>query len=188
MLPPDFKSLRIALAVHAKHGLDFILAASVVWLAIAMIWTLPYRPYDLSVLTFMVGGVMLPLAWLLSKVLKTQWRVPGNPLQPLGLWLNVAQLFYFPILVYLLLRDPEHFLIGYIIITGAHFFPYAWFYDEVAFAIMAGVIAVGGLLVGLWLPLEQMYWLAIFMVSALLALAVWLWVSWRKKATQYAAS
>ena len=29
---------------------------------------------------------------------------------------------------------------SYVIITGAHFFPYAWLYDEIVYAIFAGMI------------------------------------------------
>ncbi|HNW48777.1 MAG TPA: hypothetical protein PKK88_03535, partial [Bacteroidales bacterium] len=42
-----------------------------IWLAIAFIWTLNGSSYDKSILTFIVGSLMLPLALLLSKVLKT---------------------------------------------------------------------------------------------------------------------
>ena len=93
-----------------------------------------YRfPHDKS--TFIVGSLMLPFAFLLSKFLDTYGC---NPLQPLGLWLNFAQLFYFPFLVFILIKNPTYFVMVYVIITGAHFFPYAWFYNEKAFAIMAG--------------------------------------------------
>ncbi len=90
----SFDKLRLELSIKAKNGLDFILAASVIWLVISFIWTLSYSSYDKSVLTFVIGGLMLPLAILLSKVLKTTWVIQSNPLQPLGLWLNFAQLFY----------------------------------------------------------------------------------------------
>ena len=48
----------------------------------------------------------MPLARLLSKPLRTIWTLPHNPLQPLGLWLNFAQLFYFPLLVFVYMRYP----------------------------------------------------------------------------------
>lgn len=92
----NFDQLRIQLSVKAKNGLDFIVAASIVWLIIAYLWTLGYTAYDKSVLTFCVGAIMLPVALLFSKVFKTTRTLKNNPLNPLGLWLNFAQLFYFP--------------------------------------------------------------------------------------------
>jgi len=181
MQPLSLKQLRLELAIKAKNGMDFILSAGIIWSVIAFIWTLPYTSYDKSVLTFMIGALMLPLAWLLSKVLKTQWKIPDNPLEPLGLWLNFAQLFYFPFLVFVLIKFPDYFVMTYVIITGAHFFPYAWFYDELAFAVAAGLISVGALMLGLILGASQMYVIPLSMSGVLLVLAAILFGSYKRK-------
>lgn len=181
----DLDSLRLELSVKAKNGLDFIIAAIIVWSVISLIWTLPYTNYSKSVLTFIAGGPMLPLALLISKILKTDWKVKDNPLQPLGLWLNFAQLFYFPILVFVLIRQPEYFVLTYIIITGAHFFPYAWYYNVRAFAVMAGVISFGSMMVALYVRPEQLYLIPVCMVCSLIILAAWLYVSYKRNLPQY---
>ena len=175
----SFDRLRLELSVNAKNGVDFIVSATVVWTLLGYIWTLPYSAYNRSVLTFMAGSITIPLAFALSKVFKTKWKSPGNPLEPLGLWLNFAQLFYFPFLVFMLLTDPQFFIMTYAIITGAHFFPYAWYYKSLPFAIMAGVISVGAFVLGLALPADQMYVLPFAMAGALAVLAVMLLASWR---------
>jgi hypothetical protein len=177
----SFDELRLELSVKAKNGLDFILAASVIWLVIGFIWTLPYSSYNKSVLTFIIGGLMLPLAMLLSKVLKTTWTMPSNPLQSLGLWLNFAQLFYFPILIFALLKMPDYFVMVYAIITAAHFFPYAWFYKTNSFAIMAGIISIGTLLIALNITPGKMYIVPLFMSSSLVVLSILLYFSYKKR-------
>lgn len=177
----DLEALKLELALKAKNGVNFIIAASMVWLLISYVWTLPYSAYDKSVMTFIVGGLMLPLAWALSKVFKTVWTVKDNPLQPLGLWLNFAQLFYFPFLILMLLKFPEYFVITYVIITGAHFFPYAWYYNEKAFAIMAGVISMSALLLGLNVAEDKMFIVPLCMSGALLFLAAWIFLSYKQK-------
>jgi hypothetical protein len=174
-----FDRLRLELSVNAKNGVDFIVSATVVWTILGWIWTLPYSAYDRSVLTFIAGSITIPLAFALSKVFKTQWKSPGNPLEPLGLWLNFAQLFYFPFLVFVLLTEPQFFIMTYAIITGAHFFPYAWYYKSMPFAVMAGVIAVGAMFLGLALPADRMYVLPFVMAGALAVLAIWLLSSWK---------
>lgn len=181
----DLDKLRLELSVKAKNGLDFIVSAIIIWSLISFIWTLSYSDYNKSVLTFIVGGPMLPLAFLLSKFFKTTWKVEGNPLEPLGLWLNFAQLFYFPMLVFMLIMKPEYFVLCYVIITGAHFFPYAWYYNTKAFAVMAGVISLGSMAIALTMQPANLYLIPLFMVAALLVLALWLFLDFRQSKLKY---
>ncbi len=180
MTKTQLDDLRTDASIKAKNGIDFILAATIIWSLIAIIWTLPFSAYDRSIFTFMIGGMLLPLALGLSKLLKTIWKLPDNPLQPLGLWLNFAQIFYFPFLIFVLIKDPEYFLMTYAIITGAHFFPYAWYYKNKAYAIMSGIISIGSLLLALWLPEPQFFLAGIFMAVCLLILAIWNFLLYRK--------
>ncbi|WP_055443613.1 DUF7010 family protein [Lacinutrix himadriensis] len=177
----DLKNLKLELAINAKSGIDFIISAAIVWSAIAYIWTLPKEPYSKSILTFYVGVTMLPLALLLSKILKTKWTTKTNPLQPLGMWLNLAQLFYFPFLFFILRENPTYFVMTYVIITGAHFFPYAWFYDEIGYAIFAGIISIGAFVVAINVNTDEMHLVALYMVVCLLLLTVWLMLSNKRK-------
>src|SRR5690606_6935632 len=162
--------------INAKSGIDFILSAGIVWLAIYFIWTLNISSYDKSVFTFMVGSILLPLAFGLSKILKTNWRVKNNPLQPLGLWLNFAQLIYFPILIFILIKFPDYFIMTYAIITGAHLFPYAWFYDELGYAVTAIILSVGSLLLTMKMEPEMMWAVPLFTSVTFFLFAVWLFM------------
>ena len=173
--------LKLDLSLRAKNGLDFIISASLLWFVITYIWTLSITSYDKGILTFIISSLMLPLAFFISKFLKTEWKIKDNPLQSLGLWLNFAQLFYFPFLVFILLKQPDYFVMTYVIITGAHFFPYAWFYNEKAFAVMAGIISISSLLFGLFLPADSMFFIPMFMGVMLVILAVWIFWSYNQK-------
>jgi hypothetical protein len=176
----DFQGLKTEIQLKAKNGIDFIVAAGIVWLGIYFIWTLDYEAYTKSIFTFMFGAVLLPLALGLSKILKTQWKIKDNPLQPLGLWLNFAQLIYFPFLVFILLRHPDYFIMAYAIITGAHLFPYAWFYDEMGYAVAAVLISVGALLLALMLDTDRIAYIPIFTSLSFLALAIWIYFGNRR--------
>lgn len=184
-LEKEFALLRLELSVKAKNGLDFIAAASVVWAAIAVVWALLGSAGQKGFTTFFVGALTLPLAWGLSKVFRTTWRLLHNPLQPLGLWLNFAQLFYFPFLIFIYGSHPAYFIMTYGIITGAHFFPYAWFYDAPPFAVMAGVISVGCLFIGVRSAATAPYWVPVFLVGSLLVLGVMLFQSYRRHEKTY---
>lgn len=166
--------LKKEIQFQAKNGIDFILSAGILWLAIAFIWTLEYPSYSRSIFTFMIGAIMLPLAFGLSKVFATNWKVKDNPLQPLGLWLNFAQLIYFPFLIFILIRFPDYFIMAYAIITGAHLFPFAWFYDNTAYAISAVIISVGTLLITLNVELEKMWAVPLFTSVILFLLGGWI--------------
>ncbi|UOQ74821.1 DUF7010 family protein [Hymenobacter cellulosilyticus] len=180
----NLDALRLELSVKAKNGLDFIVAASLIWTAITLIWMLPNSPGRNGLFTLCLSGVMLPMALLFSKVFRTTWTIKDNPIQPLGLWLNFAQLFYFPILIFMYIKHPQYFIMTYGIITGAHFFPYAWFYNTKSFAIMAGVIALGCMVLGTRLPVEKLYYIPGFTVASLLLLAGWLYLDYQKKRQQ----
>jgi hypothetical protein len=175
--------LRIDLSFKSKNGLDFTLSACVVWLLITFIWTLDKKAYDKSVLTFIAGALMFPLTLVFSKIFKTVWTNKENPLQPLGLWLNFSQLFYFPFLIFILVRMPDYFVMTYSIITGAHFFPYAWFYKTSYYAVFAAIISVGAMLSGLLLNTGMMYLIPLFMSVLLLLLTVFLYIDYSRKRT-----
>lgn len=177
--------LKLELAINAKKGADFILSACLVWLSISYLWQLSLSAYIKSVLTFIIGAFLLPLAFVFSKLLKTNWKVKNNPLQPLGLWLNFAQLFYFPFLIFVLLKNPEYFIMTYAIITGAHLFPYAWFYDDNSYAIIAGVISALSLILGLNLSSEAMFYIPLSTAFILLVMFMVLWFSIPKTKQKY---
>lgn len=174
-------NLRNQLSVEAKNGIDFTLSATIIWAVIAFIWQLDTTAYNKSVLVFIAGGPLLPMAFMFSKILKTKWKIPENPLQPLGLWLNFAQLFYFPFLVFILIRMPDYFVMTYAIITGAHFFPYAWFYKVKWYGIFGGIVALGSLLFGLLLKQEDFHLIGAFTSVALGILSVLLYFDFRIK-------
>jgi len=173
----ELQKLKLELAIKSKKGTDFILAACFVWFSISYVWVIDGASYNKSVITFIVGALLLPLAFSLSKILKTDWKVDKNPLQPLGLWLNFAQLFYFPFLIFVLLTLPDYFVMTYAIITGAHLFPYAWLYDDISYAIIAGIISAASLIIGLNVSEEAMFFIPLFTAVSLLIMFIILWFS-----------
>ncbi|HEY5463738.1 MAG TPA: hypothetical protein VIJ95_10825 [Hanamia sp.] len=181
MTTEKLDELRNELSVKSKNGIDFTLAASILWLIIAYLWTLKFNSYDKSIFVFIVGAPLLPMAFLFSKLLKTNWKITHNPLQPLGLWLNFAQLFYFPFLVLTMIKMPDYFILVYAIITGGHLFPYAWFYKTKWYAIFSGIIVLGTLLLGLYLPNEKMYLIAVCTSISLFVLTICLYFDTTKK-------
>ena len=181
MTTEELGGLRTELSIKAKNGIDFTLAASVIWLVFAFLWTLNVNTYYKSIYVFMASAPLFPLALLFSKILKTNWKIPNNPLQPLGLWLNFAQFFYFPIMFFAMIKMPEYFILFFAIITGAHLFPYGWFYKTKWYSVISGIIVVGSLLLGLNLSFERMYLVALFTSASLFILTSFLYFDSIKK-------
>jgi len=177
----DLSKLKLEIQLKAKNGIDFILAASIAWVGISLIWRFTLNtPYEKSVFTFVFGAILLPVAFGFSKIFKTEWKIKDNPLQPLGLWLNFAQLIYFPFLIFMLIKYPDYFIMAYAIITGAHLFPYAWFYDEIGYAVTAILISVGALLISLSTEPEKIYLIPVFTAAILLLLGIWIYINNQK--------
>lgn len=172
---------KLEVSLKAKNGIDFILAASIIWIILSFVWLLENSNYDKSIITLIMAGLLLPLAFIFSKILKTAWKIKHNTLQPLGLRLNLAQLFYFPFLFFFLFRDPEHFIMAYAVITGAHLFPYAWFYNENLYGFAAGIISLGALLLTFFNV--DSYLIPVLTASILMCLFVGLFFSFFKKYT-----
>ena len=184
----DLDGLRLELSVKAKNGINFIVAATLVWILITLIWISPYNVQSKAILTFIVGALLLPLAWLFSKLLHTIWTVETNPLQPLGLWLNFAQLIYFPILIFVYIRHVEYFIFVYAVITGAHLFPYTWFYKTSSYAVMAVVSSIGSMLISLVISSNHLYFIPGFIACSLALLAIWVYADYRKNQHEYLAA
>jgi hypothetical protein len=177
-------NLRINLSIKSKNGIDFTLSSGIVWLIIAYVWTLNFKAYDKSVFTFIIGALMLPLSFLFSKLFRTVWTNKDNPLQPLGLWLNFSQLFYFPFLIFTLVKMPDYFVMVYVIVTGGHFFLFAWFYKTNLYAVFAGIITLGAMLLGLLLPTAKMFVIPLSMSITLFLLTLLLFLDSNKKGSE----
>jgi hypothetical protein len=62
MTTEKLNELRNELSIKSKNGIDFTLAASLIWLLIAFLWTLEFRAYDRSIFVFIASGLLLPMA------------------------------------------------------------------------------------------------------------------------------
>lgn len=178
----SFAQLRHEIIVENKNGVNFIVAASICWLLISINWLMPYSDYNKAIYTFFCTAPMMPLAFLFSKVFKTTWEIPDNPLNELGLWLNFAQLFYFPFVFIFFAQYPDQFVMAFAIITGAHFFPYAWFYRTKAYAVFAGIISLGAALLGTQVEENVSFLVAAFITVCLWILAIWIFNDYKKTA------
>ena len=146
---------------------------------VLVIFLFPYEIESKNILTLFSTGITFPLAILISKVIKADWKVNDNPLGMLGLYINLAQLMYFPILFFAFVKTPNQFIIFFGVITGAHLFPYAWFYNTKAFAIMAPVISAVVIIVGWDINIPRLWLIPLSMIVLLMILNIWLYIEYK---------
>lgn len=66
-------------------------------------------------------------------------------------------------------------------ITGAHLFPYGWFYNTKAFTIMAPVISVLVTIIGWDIDIFRLWLIPLSMIVFLIILNIWLYIEYKVK-------
>lgn len=177
----DLNNTRNELSVKGKNGIGFLLSAFVIWSIITMIFLQPIEIQQKNIFMLYSTGLMFPLSIAMSALLRAEWKFKKIPLAKLGLFLNLAQIIYFPILIWGMIKSPVDAVMIFAIITGAHFFPYGWLYNAKPYYIMAPVISVLILVLALFLNVENLWLIPLSMAIILPILFFWNYLDYKKK-------
>ena len=139
-------------AAKQKKGLHFILASIIIWLAVFLIHLTSLPILTRNLLTFCFTAPLLPLAYLISKIIKADFTNKGNPLTNLGLLFSLNQMLYLLIAMWVYPTVPEKMVMVVAMIFGAHLLPYSWLYRSRSYLVMAVIIPVAALFIGVNLP------------------------------------
>lgn len=173
--------LRIECSVRGKNGISFLLSALVLWFLFAIIYRQSVDIQLKNLLVLFLTGLLFPLAVGISRLIQVDWKLTDHPLGSLGLIFNIAQLIYFPLVFWAFFAFPEKMIVVFAVITGAHFFPYGWFYQAKAYYVMAPIISFVIMGIGWNMNPSRLWLIPVSMMVFLLVLIVWLWVDYRKK-------
>ncbi|MCR5366811.1 MAG: hypothetical protein K6E67_11820 [Prevotella sp.] len=154
--------LRRDCAKQQKKGLHFILASVFIWAAILIVHLTNLPIETKNILTFCVACPLMPLAWMISKLIHVDFQGKSNPLTSLGLLFSVNQILYILIAMWVFAAVPEKMLMVYSMIFGAHLMPYSWLYQSKSYMVMSIVVPILALVIGL---IAQPYVLASSMLS-----------------------
>lgn len=172
--------MRKDLSIKGRNGISFLLAASVIWLIITIIFMQSIEIAQKNIWMLFSTGLMFPLSVGVSYIVKTDWKFETNALGSLALYLNLAQIIYFPILFWGMLKSPHDAIMIFAIITGAHFFAYGWLYHAKPYYIFAPIIAVGMMFLGLYTTTDNLWLIPFSMVGLLWMLSIALNTDYRK--------
>lgn len=173
--------IRNNFSIQGKNGIGFLLSALIVWLIITILFSSPITITQKNIFMLFATGLTFPLSVGISNVIKAVWKFSDNELGVLGLYLNLAQLIYFPIFFWGIIHSPANAVMLFAIITGAHFFPYGWFYNAKPYYIIAPIISVFILLLTLYLNGEKLWLIPLAMVILLASLVCFLLLDYKRK-------
>jgi hypothetical protein len=148
----NLDQLRLDSATKQKKGLHFILASVILWSAVMIIHLTELPILTKNLLTFCFTAPLVPLAFIISKILKVNFSNKENPLTSLGILFSVNQMLYLLIAMWIFNAIPEKMVMVLAMIFGAHLFPYGWLYKSITYMVLSVVIPIAALIVGLNYP------------------------------------
>ncbi|TCL55621.1 hypothetical protein EDD76_11431 [Kineothrix alysoides] len=168
----NLEELRLDCAVKQKKGLHFILASIFIWCAVLVVQLIDIPVLTKNLYTFCCTAPLLPLAFLISKIIKVDFQNKGNPLTNLGILFSVNQILYLLIAMWIYQAVPEKMLMIIAMIFGAHLLPYGWLYKSKTYMVLSVAISFSALIVGIkFQPLV----LAVMMIVIEIIFSVCLW-------------
>ncbi len=90
----NLDELRLDCAVKQKKGLHFILASIIIWFAVLIIHLTSLPILTKNLLTFFCTAPLMPLAFLISKLVNIDFQNKENPLTNLGVLFSANQMLY----------------------------------------------------------------------------------------------
>ncbi len=143
-----FEQLQERVINSQKRGIHFIIASVVLWVGISIIRMLDLPILTQNMLTFCMSAPLMPLAYLVSKLLGIPFQDKENPLSAMGIVLAVAQLPYLLIVMWVYRAAPNYMVMVYAMVTGAHFLPYGWYYKSKVYYVSGILITIVTLMLG----------------------------------------
>ena len=141
--------LRDDCCVKQKKGLHFIVASVFIWSAVLLIHSSSLPIESKNLFTFCCSAPLMPLAYVISKIIKVDFQNKSNPLTSLGIIFSVGQMPYLLIAMWIFSASPENMLMVYAMIFGAHLLPYGWLYKSKTYYILSAMIPIATLITGM---------------------------------------
>lgn len=145
----NLEEIRLDGALKQKKGLHFILASVIIWSAVLVIHMTEMPILTKNLFTFFVTAPLMPLAFVISKIIKVDFTNKGNPLTNLGVLFSVNQMLYLLIAMWVYPTVPDKMVMVLAMIFGAHLLPYGWLYRSRSYYALSVLIPIVILIVGL---------------------------------------
>ena len=168
----DLNESIIDISKRGKKGIHFIIASVIIWCAVLFVWLLPIEDIlTKNLLTFCFTAPLLPLAYLVSKIIKSEFSIKNNPLNKLGLVFTLNQFLYILIAMWVYPTVADKMVMVLAIIFGAHLLPFGWLYNSKAYSTMSIVISLTVFIIGI---IFNALAVAIVMIVYEIIFSIWL--------------
>ena len=144
--------MRVDCASKQKKGLHFILASIIIWTTVFLVHLTSLPILTKNFLTFCFTAPLMPLAYLISKMIKVDFTNKENPLTNLGVLFSLNQLLYLLIAMWVYPTIPEKMVMVLGMIFGAHLLPFGWLYKSRSYLVLSVMIPIIILILGINFP------------------------------------
>ena len=144
----NLEELRNDITFKQKKGLPFICASVVIWSLILIVVALDLPQQQENMLVFCCSCPLMPIAWLIGKLLKVDIFEKSNPLGNVGFLFTCNQFLYLLIVMWVFSAVPDKMVMVYAMVFGAHLLPYSWLYKSISYRIFSIIIPVVSLMLG----------------------------------------
>ncbi len=148
----NLDELRLDSATRQKKGLHFILASVIIWSAVLVVHLTELPILTKNLLTFCFTAPLVPLAFMISKLIGVDFTNKDNPLTNLGILFSVNQMMYLLIAMWIFNAIPDKMVMVLAMIFGAHLLPYGWLYKSTSYMALSVVIPIAALIFGVNFP------------------------------------
>lgn len=145
----SLEELKKDCSVKQKKGIHFIIASIIIWIMILIVQLTNLPTITKNMITFCCTAPLIPISFLVSKILKIQFSDKSNPLNKLGILFSINQMIYLLIPMWLLTAIPDKMLMVFTMVFGAHLLPFSWLYSSKSYMILSIIIPILSLIVGL---------------------------------------
>lgn len=146
------EQMRLDSAKKNKRGIAFILASVFIWAGILIIQRLDLPIGQKSLYSWCMTACLMPVAMLITKMLKIKLQNKENPINQLGLLITLNQMLYILIACWVYAAVPEKLVMVLAMIFGGHLLPFGWLYKSKSYTVSSILITVGMLVVGCMFP------------------------------------
>ena len=142
--------LKIEYAVKQKKGLPFIMASSVLWTIMLIVFLTGLSVATKNLIAMCCSALLLPVGILFGKLIKVNIFSKGNPIGSLSIVAALNQLLYLPIVIWAMYAVPDKMIMAYAIVVGAHFLTYYWIYFSPTYFYASIIIPIVSLILGMY--------------------------------------
>lgn len=114
----NLNELRNDCALKQKEGLHYIIVSVIIWTAILCVHLTQMPVLTKNFITFCCSPPLMPLSYLVSKIIKVDFQNRDNPFTNLGILFSVNQIVYLLIAMWIYPTVPEKMVMVLAMISG----------------------------------------------------------------------